>query len=419
MLQQGIIQRSVSPLASPVLLVKKKDGSWRFCVDYRHLNSITIKDKHPMPVVDELLDELCGAQWFSKLDCRSGYHQIRVALGDEAKTAFKTHHGLYNKVIPFGLTNAPATFQSAMNNIFAPLLRKGVLVLMDDILVYSNSLEVHAQLLSQVFQLLQDNQFFLKLSKCEFAKQQLEYLGHTISGAGVSTAPSKVQAVLDWPVPQNVKELRGFLGLTGYYRRFIKHYGIIAKPLTQVLKKEISFQWTPLTQEAFDTLKQALANAPVLAVPDFQQPFVLETDASDLGVGALLMQKGHPISYLSRALSAKNRALSTYEKECMAILLAVEKWRPYLIGQEFVIKTDHRSLLHLTEQKITSKLQQKALLKLMDLNFTIQYKKGTSNSAADALSRKVHFGELLAVLVCQPAWKERVLAGYLEDPAAM
>jgi hypothetical protein len=207
----------------------------------------------------------------------------------------------------------------------------------------------------------------------------------------VSTEPSKVQAVLDWPVPQNVKELRGFLGLTGYYRRFIKHYGIIAKPLTQVLKKGILFQWTPITHEAFDTLKQALANAPVLAVPDFQQPFVLETDASDLGVGAVLMQKGHPISYLSQALSAKNRALSTYEKEYMAILLAVEMWRAYLIGQEFVIKTDHRSLLHLTEQKITSKLQQKALLKLMDLNFTIQYKKGTSNSAADALSRKCIF----------------------------
>jgi hypothetical protein len=160
-LQQGIIQRSVSPFASPVLLVKKKDGSWRFCVDYRCLNSITIKDKHAMPVVDELLDEFCGAQWFFKLDCRSGYHQIRVALGDEAKTAFKTHHGLYEfKVMPFGLTNAPTTFQSAMNNIFAQLLRKGVLVFMDDILVYSNSLEVHAQLLSQVFQLLQDNHFF-------------------------------------------------------------------------------------------------------------------------------------------------------------------------------------------------------------------------------------------------------------------
>jgi hypothetical protein len=225
--------------------------------------------------------------------------------------------------------------------------------------------------------------------------------------------------VIDWPVPQNVKELRGFLGLTGYYRRFIKHYGIIAKPWTQVLKRGISFQWTPITQEAFDTLKQALAHAPVLAVPDFQQPFVLETDASDLGIGAVLMQKGHPISYLSQAFSAKNRALSTYEKECMAILLAVEKWRPYLLGQEFVIKTDHKSLLHLTEQKVTSKLQQKALLKLMDLNFKIQYKKGTSNSVADALSRKVHFHELLAVSVCQPAWKERVLAGYLEDPEAM
>jgi hypothetical protein len=248
MLNPGIIQRSVSSFASPVLLVKKKDGSWRFCVDYRRLNAITVKDKHPLPVVVELLDELNGAKWFTKLDCRSGYHQIRVALGDEAKTAFKTHSGLYEfKVMPFGLTNAPATFQGAMNSLFARLLRRGVLVFMDDILVYSSSLQEHVQLLQQVMQILQDNHFLLKMSKCEFAKRELEYLGHTISAKGIHTEPSKVQAVLDWPVPQSLKALRGFLGLTGYYRRFIKHYGLISKPLTQLLKKGVQFQWTSIT----------------------------------------------------------------------------------------------------------------------------------------------------------------------------
>jgi hypothetical protein len=243
---------------------------------------------------------------------------------------------------------------------------------MDDILVYSSSLQEHVQLLQQVIQILQDNHFLLKMSKCEFAKGELEYLGHTISTKGIHTEPSKVQAVLDWPVPQSLKALRGFLGLTGYYRRFIKHYGLISKPLTQLLKKGVQFQWTSVAQTAFDTLKQALVQAPVLAVPNFSQQFVLETDASDLGIGAVLMQNGHMISYLSQTLSPRNQALSTYEKECMAILLAVDKWRPYLLAQEFFIKTDHRSLLYLTEQKATTKLQHKALLKLMDLNFKIQ-----------------------------------------------
>jgi hypothetical protein len=225
MLKRGVIQHSVSAFASPVLLVKKKDGTWRFCVDYRHLNAITVKNKHPLPIVDEFLDELAGAQWFTKLDFRSGYHQIRVAQGDEMKTAFKTRSGLYEfRVMPFGLTNAPASFQSTMNKIFQPLLRKSVLVFMDDILVYSATLEDHVKHLEQVFSILQQHEFFVKLSKCVFAQQQLEYLGHVITSKGVATEPSKITAVQQWPVPVNAKQLRGFLGLTGYYRRFIKHY---------------------------------------------------------------------------------------------------------------------------------------------------------------------------------------------------
>jgi transposase InsO family protein/ribosomal protein L21E len=418
MLKHGTIRHSSSPFASPVLLVRKKDGSWRFCVDYRQLNSLTVKNKHPLPVVDELLDELAGAKWFSKLDLSSGYHQIRMSAGDEHKTAFRTHQGLYEfLVMPFGLTGAPATFQGVMNILFDKLLRHGVLVFMDDILVYTPSLEEHRVLLRAVLQILKDNQLFIKPSKCLFAQSKLEYLGHVISGEAVATDPEKIVDVQTWPVPKNLKELRGFLGLTGYYRKFIRSYGVISRPLTELLKKGVPFQWTPVTATAFQTLQSALAQAPVLAVPDFTQQFVIETDACKYGVGAVLMQNGHPVAYLSKALCPKNQTLSTYEKECMAILLAIDKWRSYLQHQEFLIRTDQKSLLHLAEQRLTTGIQHKAFVKLMGLTYKIQYKKGITNAAADALSRRQHTSEVLAISAVEPTWIQNLISGYDEDPA--
>jgi len=245
MLDAGLIIPSTSPFASPVLLIQKKDGSWRFCVDYRRLNDMTIKNRFPMPLIEEIIEELAGSCYFTKLDMKSGYHQVRMKQGDEYKTAFKTHHGHYQfKVMPFGLTNAPATFQCIMNEVLAPFLRKFVMVFLDDILIYSPDLDCHLAHLEQVLETLKTNQLYLKKSKCSFAQGQVEYLGHVISGRGVATASDKIEAMLQWPVPKTVTDVRAFLGLTGYYRRFVKDYGCIAKPLTQLLKHK-QFQLVP------------------------------------------------------------------------------------------------------------------------------------------------------------------------------
>jgi hypothetical protein len=245
---------------------------------------------------------------------------------DCGKTAFQTHAGHYEfKVMSFGLTGAPHTFQKAMNSTLKHLLRKSVLVFFDDILVYSKSYEEHLCHLEEVFQILQQEQWRVKLSKCAFAKREISYLGFVISDKGVSTCPGKIKAVLEWPVPTNVKELRSFLGLAGYYRKFVQNFGIIAKPLTNRLRKNMLFVWTSDHEVAFQTLKEALVSAPVLALPDFSRPFCIETDASDGGVGAVLMQDNHPIAYVSKSLGPKLRGLSTYEKEYVAILMSVEQ----------------------------------------------------------------------------------------------
>ena len=376
MLSAGLIVPSTSPFASPVLLIQKKDGSWRFCVDYRRLNDLTIKNKFPMPLIEEIIEELAGSHFFTKLDMKSGYHQVRMKPAEEYKIAFKTHQGHYQfKMMPFGLTNAPATFQCVMNEVLAPFLRKFVMVFLDDILIYSPDLHSHLSHLEQVLQVLRANQLYMKKSKCSFAQPMVEYLGHVISGLGVATAEDKIKVVLASPVPQSITDVRAFLGLTGYYRRFVKGYGSLARPLTQLLQKR-QFQWTPDAQIAFDKLKQAMVTTPVLALPDFKESFVVETDASDIGIGAVLMQKDRPIAYLSKALGESHRTKSIYEKEFLALIMAVEKWRQYLQRQEFTIRTDHKSLAYLSEQNLHSDLQRKAMTRLMGPQFKVVYRKG-------------------------------------------
>ncbi|XP_071735106.1 uncharacterized protein [Rutidosis leptorrhynchoides] len=365
LLEAGIIRPSHSPFSSPIVMVKKKDGTWRMCVDYRELNAKTIKDRFPIPIIEELIDELNGSMVFTKLDLRSGYHQIRMFDDDIAKTAFRTHDGHYEfLVMPFDLTNAPSTFQSLMNKVFKPFLRKFTLVFFDDILVYSPDMETHLQHLQQILEVMRSNTLFAKESKCVFATSQVEYLGHVISAKGVATDPTKIEAV----------------------RNFVKNYAVISQPLTKLLKKD-AFKWSEDATAAFNSLKQHMMQAPVLKMPDFTQPFVIETDASGIGIGAVLQQNGYPITFMSKTLSHKHQSLSTYEREFLAIIHAVEKWRGYLLDRHFKIVTDHVSLKYLTGQRLSTPTQLKWLPKLIGLDYEIQYKKGNENGAADALSR--------------------------------
>lgn len=318
----------------------------------------------------------------------------------------------------FGLTGAPGSFQGAMNATLAPGLRKFVIVFFDDILVYSCTFEEHLDHLRQVFEWLANDQWKLKLSKCKFAQRSIAYLGHIISEQGVSTDATKVQAVVDWPTPSCVKELRSFLGLAGYYRKFVKHFGIIARPLTNLLKKNTMFIWTSDHDSAFTALKSALSTAPVLSLPDFSLPFAIETDACLNGVGAVLTQQGHPLAFISKALGPRNMGLSTYEKEYLAILVAVDQWRHYLQYGEFIIYTDQKSLIHLNEQRLHTPWQQKVFTKLLGLQYRIVYKQGSTNRVADALSRRPSSESVAALSTCRPQWLDALVSSYAQDPMA-
>jgi hypothetical protein len=301
LIEKGFIQPSSSPWGCPAIFVKKKDETLRLCVDYRPLNEVTIKNKYPLPRTDLLFDQLAGAKVFFKIDLRSGYHQIKIKPEDIPKTAFTTRYGLYEYlVMSFGLTNAPAHFMYLMNSVFMPELDKFVVVFIDDILVYSKTKKEHAEHLRIVLTRLREHQLYAKFSKCDFWLKEVQFLGHVLSAEGVAVDPSKVKEVLDWKPPATVHQVWSFLGLAGYYRRFIPDFSKISKSITELLKNQVKFVWSSDCEEAFQTLKRLLTTAPVLAQPDIEKPFDVYCDASGIGIGCVLMQEGRVIAYASR-----------------------------------------------------------------------------------------------------------------------
>ncbi|XP_052113917.1 uncharacterized protein LOC110278045 [Arachis duranensis] len=346
MLEKGFIRPSTSPWGAPVLFVKKKDGTMRvlfvkkkdgtmrLCVDYRQLNKITVRNKYPLPRIDDLFDQLQGATCFSKIDLRSGYHQLKIKEEDILKTAFRTRYGHYEfLVMSFGLTNAPAAFMDLMNRVFKPFLDRFVIVFIDDILVYSKSATEHEYHLRIVLQTLKDHKLYAKFSKCEFWLDQVTFLGHVVSKDGIMVDPKKVEAVQKWPRPTTVTEIRSFLGLAGYYRRFIKDFSRISAPLTKLTQKNVKFQWSEACEESFQTLKACLTSAPVLVLPSGSGGFSVFCDASRIGLGCVLMQHGRVIAYASRQLKKHEQNYPTHDLEMAAVVFALKIWRHYLYGE--------------------------------------------------------------------------------------
>ena len=395
MAEKGLIEPSHSAWSAPAVLVPKRDGTTRFCIDYRRLNQLTIPDSHPLPRIDDTLDALGGSSWFSTLDLKSGFHQVSIAEEDRPKTAFSIPgSGLWQwRVLPFGLINSPSVFERLMERVFAGLTFLILLIYLDDIIVFSKTFDEHLENLRVIFERLREVNLKLNPKKCNLLCRKVAFLGHEVLEKGIATDPAKVLAVKEWPEPKTATEVRQFVGLASYYRKFIPNFATVCKPLHKLTEKDAHFIWSDKTQNAFDTIKQLLTSAPVLSYPLLQgQPFVLDCDASNVGIGAVLsqVQNGEEkvISYFSKCLSKSERQYCTTRKELLAVVVAVKHFHHYLLGQNFTVRTDHGSLQWLMRFKNYEGQIARWIETLSAYTFTVQHRAGRVHNNADAMSRR-------------------------------
>jgi hypothetical protein len=388
--EKGYIRPRTSPWAAPVLFVEKKDGTRRMCIDYRALNEVTIKNKCPLPRIEDLFDQLRGASVFSKIDLRSGYHHLRIRPSDIPKTTFITMYGLYEfTVMSFGLTNEPAFFMNLMNSVFMDYLDKFVVVFIDDILIYSQSEEEHVNHLGMVLQRLREHRLYAKLSKCELWIDEVLFLGHIINKEGLAVDPKKVADILNWKAPTDARGIKSFIGMAGYYRRFIEGFSKIAKPMTALLGNKVEFKWTQKCQEAFEALKENLTTTPILVLPDVHKPFLVYCDACYTGLGCVLMQEGRAVAYSSRQLKVHEKNYPIHDLELAAVVHALKTWRHFLYGQTW-------SLKYIFTQLELNMRQRRWLELIKDYELEIYYHPGKANVVADALSRKSQINMMVA-----------------------
>ncbi|KAJ9537524.1 hypothetical protein OSB04_030257 [Centaurea solstitialis] len=405
LLRKGFIRESLSPSAVPVLLVPKKGNQWRMCIDSRAINKITIKYRFPIPRLEDMLDSLSGAKIFTKIDLRSGYHQIRIRPGDEWKTAFKTPFGLYEWLVKsFGTSNAPSTFIRTMNQVLRPFIGSCVVVYFDDILIYSRGKDDHLTHLRQVLTVLQESKLYVNLKKCAFCTPKLLFLGFIVGEAGIEVDEEKVRAIRELPTPKTVTDVRSFHGLATFYRRFVRNFSTITAPITECLKIN-KFQWVPIKIEKLST-------TPVLALPDFDKVFEVECDASGIGVGAVLSQEKRPVAFFSEKLSEARQKWSTYDQEFYAVFRALKQWEHYLVQKEFVLFTDHQALKFINSQKSVNKMHARWVSYLQKFPFVIKHKSGVLNRVADALSRRA---TLMITLAQEVTGFEVLKEQYKED----
>src|SRR5208282_1124204 len=419
MRQSGIIEPAASPWASNVVLVKKKDGSLRLCVDYRNLNAVTYQDTYPLPHIDTCLNTLQGAAWFSTLDLRSGYYNIPIREIDKDKTAFITRRGSWRyNVMPFGLTCAPSVFQRLMDLVLCGLTFEACMVYLDDIIIFGPDFDTHLDRLRLVFERVRQAGLKLKASKCCLLQRKVSFLGHVVSENGLEVQEEKVTAVKSWPTPINLHEIRSFVGFCSYYRRFIESFANIAAPLHMLAKKGVRFIWGPEQQNAFEELKVRLISAPVLAMPIDDGVYYLDTDASDIGLGAVLsqVQDGveRPIAYASRSLNNAERIYCTTRKELLAVVYGHKQYRQYLLGRPFVVRTDHSSLQWLRRTPEPMPQQARWLAFIEQFQYSIEHRPGNRHVNADALSRIPH--SCKQCTHCNEETEETVVKSIDDDP---